>query len=422
MLQPDDTNAQDQGAADSAAAADDPRADAGTQPSEAGPTAEPSGDPRGGTDSGTEGAAASEGGPEQAADALTNPEDAATDVGETVTTYLERFAQDFQTFIEDPSLNTAWDAFGPPLLSIGQAVVILVIVAVVTTMISKWLSGIVGKLLRKTRLEETVANFLTLAVRIAVWVLALPVALAIFGVDATALAALIGAAGLAIGLSLQGSLSNIAAGVVLAVIRPMRVGDYVEISDSDIGVVKEVGMFHTVVTTFNNVRVFVPNAEVLSARIENFTANSARRVDLPVGVAYGTDLEHAERVLLSAAKNDVPTRFRGEEPKALLTAFGASSIDFEVQVFCPAKEFLQVRHEAVLAVDKACKANGITIAFPQRDLHFMGPLTIRHENGRGGDDTHNTAGDIGQPDNNANSNADNNARKESQGPDNGDDQ
>ena len=407
MLQPDDTNAQDRGDAGTA----DAQRQQDAPPGEQGPAQQDQAAAGGGSDAGAESGAG------QAAEATTDPQNAAKEVGETVTTYLERFAQDFQIFLENPSLSTAWDAFGPPLLSIGQAVVILVIVAIVSTMISKWLSSIVGKLLRKTRLEETVANFLTLTVRIAVWVLAIPVALAIFGVDATALAAVIAAAGLAIGLSLQGSLSNIAAGVVLAVIRPMRVGDYVEISDSDIGVVKEVGMFHTIVTTFNNVRVFVPNAEVLASRIENFTANSARRVDLPVGVAYGTDLERAERVLLNAATNDVPTRFKGEQPRVLLTAFGSSSIDFEVQVFCPAKDFLQVRHEAVLAVDRACKANNITIAFPQRDLHFMGPLTVRHENTQSPDGSHNTGGAASPS-----TTADTGAPKGSEGPDNGDDE
>jgi small conductance mechanosensitive channel len=259
-----------------------------------------------------------------------------------------------------------------------------VVVGVVASLLARWLGGLTRRLLNRTKLEATVADFLSLGVRVSVWVLSVPVALAVFGVDATSLAALIGAAGLAVGLSLQGSLSNIAASVVLAMIRPIRVGDIVEVASADIGIVKQVGMFYSVVDTFNRVRVYVPNSEVLGSRIENYTVNGVRRVDVPVGVAYGTDLGRAREVLRRAAEEGVPTRDTENEPRVLLTGFGASSIDFEVQVYGPAREFLDVRHEVVLAIDLACKEHGITIAFPQRDLHFAGPLTIRREDGEGG--------------------------------------
>jgi len=310
-----------------------------------------------------------------AQEGIENPEEAASKVGDSIATGLDSIGERVTRVVEDPTLDTAVSAFGPLLVDAGLAIIGLAVLLVVTSFLSRATRRFAGAGLRHLSLEKTVVSFLSRAAGIAIWVLAVPVALEIFGIKTASFAAVIGAAGLAIGLAMQGALSNIAAGIMLLVLRPFKIGDWVELDD-ELGVVRDVGIFYTLVDTFANKLVYLPNAEVLGAKIEHFTANKTRRVDVPVGVAYGTDLKKAMGVLEDVVKDASSSPKEDELPMVILTGFGASSIDFEARVWCPSEEFLQARTDLVLKVERALDEAGVEIPFPQRTLTFKDPLRV----------------------------------------------
>lgn len=279
---------------------------------------------------------------------------------------VSEFSDKVERFIDEPSLSNAVDTFLPVLLDIGRVIFIVVVFLVVVSFISRWASKAASKGLERTRIDTTLSGFLARMAGYLVWVLSIPIALGVLGIEATSLAAIIGAAGIAIGLGLQGALANISAGIVLLVLRPIRIGDYVVIQD-ETGEVKDIGLFYTVITNFDNELVSIPNQQILSNKVQNLTGNETRVVEIAVGVAYGTDLKLARQTLLDAAAS-VESRDKSEEPDAWLTGFGASSIDFIVRVDCPSRTFFVVRHEAVQAVNDALNSAGIEIPFPNRTI------------------------------------------------------
>lgn len=294
------------------------------------------------------------------------PASAVESVPPEIVADISEFSANFQNLIADPSWSNAAETFLPILVDLGRIILIVVVLLVVVSMLAKWAQRATESALKRTRIESTLRVFLIRSVKYAVWILAIPVALSILGIQATSLAAVIGAAGLAIGLGLQGALSNISAGILLLLLRPVRIGDLVNVQGTA-GEITELGLFHTVVNTFDNEPVHIPNQQILTDKVRNITGNPIRRIEIPIGVAYGTDLHEAETILLQAVKS-VDERVEHEKTAVYLTAFGASSIDFVAHLYCPNRRFLPVRHNAVHAINDALKAANIEIPFPQRTL------------------------------------------------------
>ena len=185
---------------------------------------------------------------------------------------------------------------------------------------------------RYEKIDRTLFGFLGNVVRYSVLVLAVLFVLNRFGIETTSLIAMIGAAGLAIGLALQGTLSNFAAGVMLVIFRPVKVGDYVVIG-GDSGTVREVTLFTTELSTPDNAQVIVPNGKIWASSITNHSFYDTRRVSLTFGVAYGSDLKKVEAVMRAAIEAD--ERVHGEpEPYVRVATLGESSIDFVLRVWC----------------------------------------------------------------------------------------
>ncbi len=188
------------------------------------------------------------------------------------------------------------------------------------------------------------------------------------GIQTTPLVAVLGAAGLAVGLAMQNSLSNFAAGVMLVLFRPFTKGDFVEAGGTS-GTVQEVGIFTTVLNTPDNRRVIVPNGQITSAVITNYSAHDTRRIDLVIGVDYGDDLntvrDAIERVIRSHEKvMDDP------EPVILLMNLGDSSVDFAVRPWVAAADYWVVRGELMEQIKAALESAGCSIPFPQRHVHL----------------------------------------------------
>lgn len=317
-------------------------------------------------------------------DALAPGQDVPPPVEETAEGFSQAMAEvgnSFEQFVQDPSFENAAAIFGPMLLSLGQAIFALVVLFLIAMFAGRAVQRVTRRALERVRLERTVVAFLSRIAKYAVWIVAIPIGFEIFGIKTTSLAAVIGAAGLAIGLALQGSLSNIAAGIMLLFLRPIKVNDIVEL-DGEFGTVVDVGIFYTQIHTFQKRLIFLPNSAVLSNKIQNITESPEYRADVPVGVAYGTDLRRAMDVLNRVAQEQ-GLQNHEKESDAMLKEFGDSSINFLVRVWTRADEVFATKSRVVLAIDEALKDAKIEIPFPQRDLHVKEPITIlTRDNGK----------------------------------------
>jgi small-conductance mechanosensitive channel len=192
-------------------------------------------------------------------------------------------------------------------------------------------------------------------------------ALDALGVPTTSMLAVLGAAGLAIGLALKDSLSNIASGVMLIVLRPFRAGDAVQIAGQE-GIVERVGIFQTQLRAYQNHDIVLPNSEVTTSPIVNFTSRGERRIDVTVGVGYGDDIRHAREVLLGIARANEKV-LDAPETDVLVTGLGESSVDLVLRAWVKTPDFVATRSELTEAIHRDFAQAGVSIPFPQRDLH-----------------------------------------------------
>ncbi len=190
-----------------------------------------------------------------------------------------------------------------------------------------------------------------------------------FGVQTTSLVALIGAAGLAIGLALQGALSNVAAGVLLLALRPFRVGDAIDIAGTA-GVVDDMGLFVTRLTSFDGVPLFLPNSSVWGKQVSNYSQAGQRRNDLIVGIGYGDDVAKAMAVLQELVAGE-ERALEDPAPLVAVESLGDSSVNLLLRYWTGAGDFFATKLDMTRAVKERFDAEGISIPFPQRDLHVV---------------------------------------------------
>jgi small conductance mechanosensitive channel len=191
--------------------------------------------------------------------------------------------------------------------------------------------------------------------------------LGLFGVETTSLIAVLGAAGLAVGLALQGTLSNFAAGVMLLIFRPFKVGDYVEAA-GDSGSVQEIGIFSTVLHTPDNVKITIPNSAVFGQTIKNYAANDTRRNDLVIGISYDDDIARAVEVIQQILAADSRVL---DEPESVVAVaeLGDSSVNLVVRPWCAGSDYWALRFDLTRKIKEELEAAGCSIPYPQRDVH-----------------------------------------------------
>jgi len=252
----------------------------------------------------------------------------------------------------------------PWAIKIGLALVIFYIGRAV----ANFVVGVVQKLLRNRAMDEILVSFLSSILR---WILLLFVviaALSQLGIDTTSLVALMGAAGLAVGLSLQSSLSNFASGVMLIIFRPFTKGDFVEAGGAT-GVVDKISIFTTTMTTPDNKEVIVPNGSILSNNITNFSARPTRRVDMVFGISYDDDIRKAKQLLEEIIAAD--DRVLAEPaPVIALGELADSSVNFLVRPWVNAADYWAVLWSTTEAVKLKFDEAGISIPYPQLDVHM----------------------------------------------------
>ncbi|TXS92137.1 mechanosensitive ion channel [Parahaliea maris] len=253
----------------------------------------------------------------------------------------------------------------------GIKIVLALVIFVVGRMVVNAVVGAVNKFMQNRGMDEVLVRFLASIMR---WVLLLFVviaALSQLGIDTTSLIALLGAAGLAIGLALQGSLSNFAAGVMLIIFRPFTKGDFVEAGGA-MGVIDSISIFTTTLTTPDNKVVIVPNGAILGNNITNFSTKPTRRVDMVFGISYGDDIRKAKEILESIVAAD--SRILPEPaPVIALGELGDSSVNFLVRPWVNSADYWAVLWDTNAAVKTRFDAEGISIPFPQMDVHMQQP-------------------------------------------------
>lgn len=233
------------------------------------------------------------------------------------------------------------------------------------------IAGILGRRIRRLgekhkRLDNTLFNFLSNIVRYTVLAFTGLFVLNTFGIQTTSLIAVIGAAGLAVGLALQGTLSNVAAGVMIIFFRPLKIGDFVEVNGV-MGTVKEITLNFTEMADVSNVKVVVPNSQVWGNTIKNYSANKTRRAEWTFGVGYGVNLADAEQVIRDTIMADDRSH-RDPEPFVQVNNLGDSSVDFLVRVWCDADVFFAYQADMKRKVKEALDDAGIDIPFPTRTI------------------------------------------------------
>ncbi|WP_432797986.1 mechanosensitive ion channel family protein [Poriferisphaera sp. WC338] len=261
-----------------------------------------------------------------------------------------------------------WDKLMEILFPILTQVVLVLLLLFVGYLVAAWAGRAVSGSMRKAKLDETLTRFFGKMTRWAILILVVLAILGKFGISTASFAAVIAAAGLAVGLAFQGTLSNFAAGVMLLVFRPFKVGDVVSVGGTT-GKVFEIELFTTTLDTPDNRRFIVPNSSVFGATIENITYHDTRRVDVAVGTDYSADLSKVREVLKTVAEG-VEGRLESEDVIIYLVELGGSSIDWSVRVWAKTDDYWAVREALTRDVKNALDAAGIGIPFPQLDVHM----------------------------------------------------
>jgi small conductance mechanosensitive channel len=239
-------------------------------------------------------------------------------------------------------------------------------------MLSSWARRVTGTSLERAGLDATLQKFFSNLAGYVVLIVAVLACLGLFGVETTSFAALLAAAGLAIGLAFQGSLSNFAAGVMLLTFRPFKVGDFIKAAGTA-GSVDEIEIFTTKLNTPDNRRIIVPNAEIFGSTIENITFHETRRVDVSVGTDYSADLDQT-RAILEGVIQQEEAKLPDKTHQVYLNELGDSSVLWTLRVWTKAADYWAVRERLTRAVKYALDEANVGIPFPQMDLHIDGKL------------------------------------------------
>lgn len=266
------------------------------------------------------------------------------------------------------NLENALEKLREAVVAWGPDVVAAVAILVLGWFGAKIITGLVRRSLARANADPMLVRFLASVVYIAVMALVVIAVLGRLGVNTTSFAAVIAAAGLAIGLAFQGSLSNFAAGALLIFFRPFKVGDYVEAGGVG-GTVQEVQVFTTVLNTPDNKRVVVGNAAVMGGTITNYSANDKRRVDLVFGVGYGDDLRRA-RDIIERVLSEEKRILTEPAPTVAIAELADSSVNFVVRPWVATDDYWSVYFALTEKIKLAFDEAGVSIPFPQRDVHL----------------------------------------------------
>jgi small conductance mechanosensitive channel len=265
-------------------------------------------------------------------------------------------------------MESTVQSVGDFILFYGVKVLIAIAIFIVGKMIAKWLSKTVEKMLQKKEMDIAIQHFVSALVYYAGLVFVIIAALGQLGIHTASFVAVIGAAGLAVGLALQGSLANFAAGVLILIFKPYRVGDFVEVAGVS-GSVSKVLVFTTELNTGDNKRVIIPNGQAMGGTITNYSTNDTRRVDLVMGIGYEDDIDKARKVLEEVVAADERI-LKDPAPTIAVVELADSSVNFVVRPWVNKADYWGVYFDLTEGVKKRFDQEGISIPYPQSDVHM----------------------------------------------------
>ncbi len=251
----------------------------------------------------------------------------------------------------------------------GLNVVGAIALLIVGRIAAGWIRRSITKALTKAGTDASLIPFFSSMAYYVVLSVVLIAVLNLFGIETTSLIAVLGAAGLAVGLALQGTLSNFAAGVMLLIFRPIRLGDFVEVA-GQAGTVTEISIFSTLLNTGDNVRITIPNAQVYGDTVKNYSFNDTRRIDLIMGIGYGDNIGTAVSIIERVISSDERT-LRDPAPTVAVAELADSSVNLVVRPWCKKEDYWGLRCDLTRKLKEELEAGGCNIPFPQTDVHIL---------------------------------------------------
>ena len=250
---------------------------------------------------------------------------------------------------------------------------IKVIGAIIILILGRFVAGfgrkIISRILEKSKTDQAIVSFVGNLIYFLILIFAVLAALAKFGIQTASFVAILGAAGFAVGFALQGSLANFAAGVLILVLRPYKIGDIIE-SAGVTGAVKDIQLFTTVLATPDNIKIMVPNGKIFGDVIKNVTGYDNRRVDLVIGIGYSSDIQKAYDLMANLMKDDSRI-FTDPAPQIAVSELADSSVNLVVRPWVKKEDYWGVKFDLTRNIKEAFDANGIDIPYPQQVVHML---------------------------------------------------
>lgn len=254
------------------------------------------------------------------------------------------------------------------VLPIIKGILLAILIYWIGKKIARWLSNISSKAVSRGHGDQILSDFVRKMVYYLLLALVIIMALTQLGFQTTSLIAVVGAAGLAIGLALKDSLANFAAGIMLVMFRPFKIGDFVEVTDVS-GTVKEIKLFSTYMRTTDNKNLIIPNSQIINDIITNYSAQDTRRIDLVIGVSYDDDIKTAQKIMEDTlAKHDKV--LSDPEPKVMLNELAGSSVNFTVRPWVKSEDYWPVRADLLEQLKTNIEAGGCSFPYPQQDVYL----------------------------------------------------
>ena len=266
-------------------------------------------------------------------------------------------------------LTAAVETAGGLIIEYGMSVIGAIVLFIVGRIIAGWSRSRLTKVLTKAGTDLSLVPFFASMLYYLILGVVLVAVLNLFGIETTSLIAIFASAGLAVGLALQGTLSNFAAGVMLLVFRPIRVGDFVEVA-GQAGTVKEIAIFNTIMHTGDNVRIVIPNGAIYGDIVKNYSYNDTRRIDLVMGIGYGDDIGQAIQIIERVVTGDSRT-LTDPAPVIAVAELGDSSVNLVVRPWCNASDYWALRWDLTRKLKEELEAGGCNIPYPQSDVHIV---------------------------------------------------
>lgn len=278
---------------------------------------------------------------------------------------------DMQVVAENPGILKNWlEGLVPDILNFGFQVVLAIVTYLVGGKIIRWIVKIVSRSMDRGEVDAGVKQFVTAFVRYGLYIVLVFIILGLFGIGTTSAAAALSSAGVALGLALQGSLSNLAGGVLILLLKPFRVGDYIiEDTNKNEGTVSEISIFYTKLLTIDNRVVVIPNGMLSNSSLTNVTDMDKRRIDLRVGISYESDIRKAKEVLEALAMEE-PSRLPEDEPVVFVDELGTYSVKMGVRFWVKADEYWSTRWRLTENIKYSFDESGIEMPFQQIDVQI----------------------------------------------------